>query len=151
MIKAVAPDGIDGYFENVGGIHFNAAFRLLKRGGRVAVCGAISNYNPKSSDEDTREKLNITEILGKALSIQGFVNIPLLFGPNPGPNKEWYYEILEALKEGKVGVKTLSCGDKLSDWPAAFSGIFTGSTSSDDGIGKPIIKFAQKPSEAQAE
>ena len=44
-LKAVAPGGIDMYFENVGGHHFEAAFNSLKPGGRIAVCGGISSYN----------------------------------------------------------------------------------------------------------
>jgi hypothetical protein len=41
-LKELAPDGIDMYFENVGGMHFEAAFKALRRGGRIAVCGTIS-------------------------------------------------------------------------------------------------------------
>ena len=44
-LRKVAPEGIDMYFENVGGMHFEAAMSCLKIGGRVAVCGTISNYN----------------------------------------------------------------------------------------------------------
>ena len=44
-IAAVAPEGIDMYFENVGGMHFEAAFQSLRAHGRIAVCGGISQYN----------------------------------------------------------------------------------------------------------
>lgn len=44
-LKAVAPQGINMYFENVGGIHFAAAMDVLAAKGRVAVCGQIDNYN----------------------------------------------------------------------------------------------------------
>jgi NADPH-dependent curcumin reductase CurA len=44
-LKAVAPEGIDMYFENVGGIHFAASMDCLKNYGRVAVCGMIDIYN----------------------------------------------------------------------------------------------------------
>ena len=40
-LKKAAPDGIDMYFENVGGIHFDAAFRSLRTKGRIAICGCI--------------------------------------------------------------------------------------------------------------
>jgi NADPH-dependent curcumin reductase CurA len=40
-----APDGIDMYFENVGGMHFEAAMTALRPHGRVAVCGGIARYN----------------------------------------------------------------------------------------------------------
>jgi len=44
-LKKVAPNGINMYFENVGGIHFAAAMDVLAPKGRVAVCGQIDNYN----------------------------------------------------------------------------------------------------------
>lgn len=48
-IKEFAPNGIDMDFENVGGVHFDACFSLLKLRGRIAICGAISNYNKAGS------------------------------------------------------------------------------------------------------
>jgi NADPH-dependent curcumin reductase CurA len=44
LLRAAAPDGIDVYFDNVGGDHLEAAIGALRRGGRVAMCGAISEY-----------------------------------------------------------------------------------------------------------
>ena len=40
----LAPDGIDVYFDNVGGDHLEAALGALRRGGRIALCGAVSTY-----------------------------------------------------------------------------------------------------------
>ena len=47
LLKEVAPEGIDMYFENVGGMHFEASMKVLRPYGRVAVCGGISMYNEK--------------------------------------------------------------------------------------------------------
>jgi len=44
-LKAVAPNGIDMYFENVGGMHFDAAMDCLGNFGRVAICGMIDGYH----------------------------------------------------------------------------------------------------------
>ena len=44
LLRAAAPDGIDVYFDSVGGEHLEAALGALRRGGRVALCGAISQY-----------------------------------------------------------------------------------------------------------
>lgn len=49
-IKEFSPSGVDMNFENVGGMHFEATFRLLKHRGRVAICGCISTYNEASAD-----------------------------------------------------------------------------------------------------
>jgi len=46
-LKEVAPDGIDMYFENVGGMHFEASLKELRPYGRIAICGGISGYNQK--------------------------------------------------------------------------------------------------------
>ncbi|MCZ9340417.1 NADP-dependent oxidoreductase, partial [Streptomyces sp. TRM76130] len=45
QLRAAAPDGVDVYFDNVGGDHLEAAIGSLNRGGRIAVCGMISVYN----------------------------------------------------------------------------------------------------------
>src|SRR5215212_6399642 len=45
QLKVAAPDGIDVYFDNVGGDHLEAALGALRQGGRAALCGAISVYN----------------------------------------------------------------------------------------------------------
>ena len=45
LLRAAAPDGIDVYFDNVGGPHLEAALDALRPGGRVALCGAISAYD----------------------------------------------------------------------------------------------------------
>jgi len=48
-LKAAAPDGIDVYFDNVGGEHLDAALPRMRMHGRVAVCGMISAYNNKGA------------------------------------------------------------------------------------------------------
>ena len=45
LLRAAAPDGIDVYFDNVGGDHLEAALGSLQPLGRIAVCGSISTYN----------------------------------------------------------------------------------------------------------
>src|SRR6478735_5658850 len=44
LVRAAAPDGIDVYFDNVGGDHLEAALTALRPGGRAALCGAVSDY-----------------------------------------------------------------------------------------------------------
>jgi NADPH-dependent curcumin reductase CurA len=45
QLHAAAPDGIDVYFDNVGGDHLKAALTTMRTHGRVALCGAVSQYN----------------------------------------------------------------------------------------------------------
>ena len=65
-----APDGIDVYFDNVGGDHLEAAIGSLRRGGRAAICGMISVYN---ATEPTPGPRNLPMIVGKRLTLRGFI------------------------------------------------------------------------------
>ena len=65
-----APDGIDVYFDNVGGEHLEAAIGCLRRHGRVAVCGMISQYNATSPAPGPR---NLGLLVQNRLTLRGFL------------------------------------------------------------------------------
>ncbi|WP_270886648.1 NADP-dependent oxidoreductase [Pedococcus sp. 5OH_020] len=69
-LRQVAPEGIDVYFDNVGGDHLEAALTALRRGGRVALCGAISAYNATQPQPGPR---NLALAIGKRLTLRGFI------------------------------------------------------------------------------
>ncbi|OKH98918.1 NADP-dependent oxidoreductase [Streptomyces sp. CB02923] len=69
QLARIAPDGIDVYFDNVGGDHLEAAIALLNRDGRAALCGAISEYNATTTPHGPR---NMTELVKKRLTLRGF-------------------------------------------------------------------------------
>lgn len=64
-----APDGIDVYFDNVGGDHLEAALDVLNRDGRVALCGAIAQYN---ATETTPGPDNMANLVKQGLTLRGF-------------------------------------------------------------------------------
>ncbi|MGH8997214.1 MAG: NADP-dependent oxidoreductase [Acidimicrobiales bacterium] len=68
-LGAAAPDGIDVYFDNVGGDHLDAALACLREQGRVAVCGMISGYNEPGARTTVR---NLANIIYGRISIRGF-------------------------------------------------------------------------------
>ena len=70
QLAAAAPDGIDVYFDNVGGEHLEAAIEVFNRGGRAALCGAISVYNATEPPPGPR---NLFQLVGKGLTLQGFI------------------------------------------------------------------------------
>jgi NADPH-dependent curcumin reductase CurA len=70
LLAQAAPDGIDVYFDNVGGEHLEAAIGALKLRGRVAMCGAISQYNNTEAAPGPR---NLALVIGKRLRLQGFI------------------------------------------------------------------------------
>jgi NADPH-dependent curcumin reductase CurA len=69
QLAAAAPDGIDVYFDNVGGDHLEAAIFSMNRGGRAAICGSISSYNAESMPPGPR---NLWMLTTKSLTLKGF-------------------------------------------------------------------------------
>ncbi|MBV9445283.1 MAG: NADP-dependent oxidoreductase [Streptosporangiaceae bacterium] len=70
QLRHAAPDGIDVYFDNVGGDHLEAALSALRRGGRVAMCGAIASYNATEPPPGPR---NMGFVVTKRLTLRGFI------------------------------------------------------------------------------
>ena len=68
QLRAAAPEGIDVYFDNVGGDHLQAAIELLNPFGRVIACGMIAGYN-----EALPGPSNLMQIVGKKLTVRGFI------------------------------------------------------------------------------
>ena len=69
QLPALAPDGVDVFFDNVGGDHLEAALDVLNPGGRVALCGAISAYN---ATERTPGPDNMANLSTRGLTLRGF-------------------------------------------------------------------------------
>jgi NADPH-dependent curcumin reductase CurA len=69
QLRAAAPDGIDVYFDNVGGEHLQAALATLRRWGRVAMCGAISEYERSGPQPGPS---NLFQAVANDLTLRGF-------------------------------------------------------------------------------
>jgi NADPH-dependent curcumin reductase CurA len=69
QLRAVAPDGIDLYFDNVGGDHLETAIDLLRIGGRAVICGMISGYGKPPGPGPG----NLTQLIVKRLRLEGFL------------------------------------------------------------------------------
>ena len=127
-LKEVAPEGIDMYYENVGGIHFEAAMALLRRYGRVAVCGWISEYNQKQM---AGVPFNPATMIYTQQRIEGFLCHRWLYGEKGnflGDMSQW-------IQEGKVKVQE-TYFDGIENWPVAFQALFTGRNT-----GKVVIRL----------
>jgi NADPH-dependent curcumin reductase CurA len=70
QLMRAAPDGIDVYFDNVGGDHLRAAINAMNRDGRIALCGAISTYNAATPPPGPD---NLSQAIGKRLTLRGFI------------------------------------------------------------------------------
>ncbi len=69
-LAEAAPDGIDVYFDNVGGDHLEAALACMRTNGRIAACGSISRYNDETPSPGPR---NLFLIVTQRLTIRGFI------------------------------------------------------------------------------
>ncbi|WP_413809751.1 NADP-dependent oxidoreductase [Streptomyces sp. OE57] len=127
QLKEAAPDGIDVYFDNVGGEHLEAAIGRLKVHGRVTVCGMISQYN---ATEPTPAPRNLAMVIGKRLRIQG-----MLVGDHQHLQEQFFQEVGGWIREGKLHYReTVIKGvDNAVD---AFLGMLRG-----ENTGKMIVAF----------
>lgn len=73
QLKAACPDGIDVYFENVGGHVWDAVFPLLNDFARIPVCGLIAQYNVIDDTRPDRLPTVMREVLSRSLTIRGFI------------------------------------------------------------------------------
>ena len=94
QLREAAPDGIDVYFDNVGGDHLEAAIGALRVHGRAALCGAIAQYNATEPPPGPR---NLGLLIGKRISLNGF-----LVGDHQDLQSEFVREVGGWLREGKL-------------------------------------------------
>lgn len=129
-LKEKCPEGIDIYFENVGGETLDAALTLMNNYGRIPVCGLISMYN----DWETPGPKMFRNILMKRLTVKGFLVSDYL---------DRYAESLEALSEwmaeGKIQYK-VDIVEGIENAPSAVNKLFTG-----ENTGKLVIKVSDEP------
>jgi len=126
QLRAAAPDGIDVYFDNVGGEQLQAAIGALKTYGRIVACGMISQYSEQSG-----APTNLTQIVGKRLRMQGFI----VFDHNDRM-PAFRQEIAAALREGKLKYPETFI-DGLENAPQALLDLFGG-----HHLGKVIVRVA---------
>ena len=129
-LRETCPNGIDIYFENVGGKTLDAALTLMNNFGRIPVCGLISMYN----DWNEPGPKMFRNILMKRLTVKGFLVSDYL---------DRYSESLESLSlwmsEGKIKYK-VDVVEGIENAPSAVNKLFTG-----ENKGKLIVKVTDEP------
>jgi NADPH-dependent curcumin reductase CurA len=125
-IAALAPDGIDVYFDNVGGTQLEAALNAIRPFGRVIACGSISRYNDERPEPGPR---NLSYIVTKRLRVQGFI---------VSDHSDRYGDFLREVGPW-VGAGELECRETIVEGienvPTAFAGLFRG-----DNTGKMLVR-----------
>jgi len=125
-LASAAPNGIDCYFENVGGIHLEAALNCIAFGGRIALCGMISQYNNTQMEPGPG---NLVNMIGRGVMAQGFIvsNYMHLV-------MNFIGDVAPLLAQGKIAFKE-AVYEGLDEAPNAFLGLFKG-----ENFGKAVIR-----------
>ena len=125
-LAAAAPKGVDCYFENVGGMHLEAALNCIGFGGRIALCGMIAQYN---NQEPEPGPPNLVNLIGRGVMARGFIVSEYM-------NKamEFAAEVAPLLAQGKIKFQE-SVYEGLDKAPEAFLGLFKG-----ENFGKAVIR-----------
>jgi NADPH-dependent curcumin reductase CurA len=131
-LKAASPDGIDVYFENVGGDVLMSVLPLLKDGARVPVCGLIAWYNLAAPpDGPDRAPALMRTILRKRLRVQGYVVTDWLHRQSA-----FLHDMTRWVDDGSI-VYREHVVDGLENAPETFIGMLEGRN-----FGKAVIKVA---------
>ena len=127
QLRKAAPDGVDVYFDLVGGEQLEAALSVMRMHGRIIACGAISQYNDDKAPQVPR---NLALMIGKRLTMKGMI-VSDWFGSLAEFRKEVGGNILEGTIKSKETVR-----EGLALAPQAFLDMMRGGN-----IGKMIVKL----------
>ena len=127
QLKEAAPEGIDVYFDNVGGDHLRAAIARANRGGRIALCGAISSYNATAPVPGPD---NLALAIGKRLTLRGFI----VFDHN-ALAPQWAAQAAQWLRDGELRTEETVVEGGVDSAVDAFLGVLRGANT-----GKMLIK-----------
>ncbi|MEZ5492677.1 MAG: NADP-dependent oxidoreductase [Gammaproteobacteria bacterium] len=125
-LRKAAPEGVDVYFENVGGDHLQAAIATMNPFGRIVACGMIQTYN---NAEPAPGPSNLMLIVGKKLRIQGFI-----VSDHLDMQEQFRKDMVEWIKAGKIKTRETVI-DGLENTVDAFLALFSGAN-----FGKMVVK-----------
>jgi NADPH-dependent curcumin reductase CurA len=127
LLARAAPDGVDVYFDNVGGEHLEAAIGAMRNHGRIAMCGAISAYNATDPPPGPR---NIGLAVGKRLTLRGFI-----VTDHEDLREPFVREVGPALAKGRIVVRE-TVREGLEAAPQALIDLLRG-----ENVGKMLVRL----------
>ncbi len=127
-IKLASPNGIDVYYENVGGICLEAALSQLNEGARIAVCGMIDSYN---AETPTPGPSNLSQLVVRKAKMQGFI-----VADHWSSYRYFLNEVAPQVADGKLDYKE-TIKEGLESTPDAFLALFEGGNT-----GKMLVKLS---------
>ena len=127
QLRAAAPEGLDVYFDNVGGDHLEAALFHMRPFGRIALCGAISQYN---ATEPVPGPSNLLMAIGLGLTLRGFIVSHFDYMAD-----DFKRDMTAWVTAGDITWQE-TVYDGIERAPDAFIGLFTGAN-----VGKMIVRL----------
>lgn len=127
-LMQAAPEGIDVYFENVGGDHLQAALNAMNPYGRIAACGMIASYN---SAEPAPGPNNLMLIVGKKIRINGFI-----VSDHTDWRDAFLGDMIPWIQQGKIKSQE-TVVEGLDQAVSAFLALFSG-----NNFGKMVVKLS---------
>ncbi|GAB3495428.1 NADP-dependent oxidoreductase [Amycolatopsis cihanbeyliensis] len=128
QLHAAAPDGIDVYFDNVGGEHLEAAIDAINLHGRIVVCGMISQYN---ATEPACAPRNLGQLIVKRFTVRGMLVLDYLY-----LQQQFMAEVAPLVAEGRIAYSE-TIVDGLENAPQAFLDLLDGGNT-----GKMLVRIA---------
>ncbi len=125
-LAQAAPKGVNCYFENVGGMHLEAALNVIAFGGRIALCGMIAQYNNREMEAGPG---NLINMIGRGVLAQGFIVSNYMHLAS-----DFASDVAPLLAQGKIQFRE-SVYEGLDKAPEAFLGLFKG-----DNFGKAVVR-----------
>jgi NADPH-dependent curcumin reductase CurA len=130
-LRDAAPQGIDVFFDNVGGEHLEAAIGAFKEFGRAAICGAISGYN---ATEPTPGPRNMFMLVTKKLSLRGFI-----VGDHADMREDFIEKVTQLVTSGELVVRE-TVYEGIENAVPAFLDLLKGANT-----GKMVVRLAPDP------
>jgi NADPH-dependent curcumin reductase CurA len=130
-LRQAAPEGIDVYFENVGGKQLEAALTHMRAFGRIPICGMIAHYN--DHDSATPGPRNLSETIYKFITLRGFV-----VSAFEEHKRQFQEEMADWIRSGEMKYQE-TIFEGIDQAPEAFIGLFNGTNQ-----GKMLVKLANE-------
>ena len=130
-LSELAPDGIDVYFDNVGGETLEAAIGAMRLRGRIVACGSIARYNDTQPSPGPR---NLFMVVTKRLRLQGFI-----VSDHGDRRAAFLEEVAPLVADGTIRHRETIL-DGIERAPEAFIGLLEGAN-----IGKMLVRVGESP------
>jgi NADPH-dependent curcumin reductase CurA len=128
-LREAAPDGVDVYFDNVGGPQLEAAIGALNQHGRIALCGSVSQYNATAPAPGPR---NLALLVGKRARLRGFI-----VSDHGDRDADFRAEVGALIGEGRLKLAETVVDGGIEAAPGAFAAMLRG-----EHLGKVVVQLS---------